>query len=61
MAVKKRSKQELFLELSELLKDSEPDGQSTTDEKYAEGKISKDAYYKVSRGNAERLLLKKSF
>lgn len=37
MAVKKRSKQELFLELSELLKDSEPDGQSTTDEKYAEG------------------------
>jgi hypothetical protein len=31
------------------------------DEKYAEGKISKDAYYKVSRGNAERLLLKKSF
>lgn len=37
MASKRRSKEDLIEELSALLVESEPDGQSTTDEKYAEG------------------------
>lgn len=37
MADKRRSKQELIRELSEILEDSEPNDQSTTDEEYARG------------------------